>query len=93
MTVYDSCMGQSAAVMVLDHLPDDDEIDELADAHVESCEDEFITEIAAAIVYEAPDFMSMCERDQINAHLRDGGACVLVLYVTYADEDEVEGEF
>lgn len=88
MKAYDFCMGQSAAVMVLDHHPTDEEIDELADAHVEECEDQFITEIAAAVVYEAPDFMSCSEQDQINAHLRDGGACVLVLYVTYSDEPD-----
>ena len=70
----------SAAVMVLDHVPDEDEIEELALGHL----DEFDAEDAHAtteILYSSPTWMDMCERDQIDAHLRDGGVCVLVVYM------------
>lgn len=70
----------SAAVMVLDHIPDADEIEELALGHLE----EFDADEAHAtteILYSPPPWMELCERDQIAAHLRDGGMCVLVVYM------------
>lgn len=76
----------SAAVIVLDHRPSDEEIEDLAYAHL----DEFGADQATAsfeILSGAPDWMNVCEQDQINAHMRDSsGSVVLVIYM-------VEGEF
>lgn len=79
-------MAKSAAVMVLDHMPDDDEIEDLAYDRLE----EFPAEEATAtidIVYKAPEWMSTAEQDQINAHMRDGGVCIVVVYMSDEEED------
>jgi hypothetical protein len=82
-----------AAVVVLDHVPDSEEVADLAAVHLE----EFPAEEAFAkcqITYEAPDFLSIGERDQIGAYLRDGSACVLVIYMSEGscDDDEDDEE-
>lgn len=89
MTAYDSAMGQSAAVMVLDHVPDEDELEEYAFAQLEELDDE-TAEAVVDLRKEAPDWMTLSEQDQINAHMRDGSACVLVIYITFAGEYDDE---
>lgn len=87
-------MQKSAAVMVLDHYPSDDEVEELTYLHL----DNFPTDYATAtieIVKKAPTFLSTCEQDQINAHVRDGGRAmhVLIVYMQESepfDDDEYE---
>ena len=79
-------MSQSAAVMVLDEIPTDEDIEELVYAHLDAMDEDNV-EATIDIIYTAPDWMSICEQDQINAHLRDGGACVLVLYLTIEEDD------
>jgi hypothetical protein len=83
-------MSQSAAFMVLDSYPSEDEIDELVYAHLDEIDSDEV-EASIDILDKAPDWLSICEQDQINAHLRDGGVCVLVLYITVgesADDDD-----
>lgn len=73
--------------MVMDHVPDEEEIAEIAADHLE----DFPAEEAHArcqVVYTAPDFLSTCERDQIGAYLRDGAVCVLVIYMAEDDGSE-----
>lgn len=75
--------------MVYDHIPDEDEIAEVAAQHL----DDFPADDAYAsvdIVYKAPDFLSIHEQDQVNAFLRDGSKCVLVIYMQEGvlDEDD-----
>lgn len=73
--------------MVLDHIPNEDEVEELALGHLE----DFDAEEAHAtieILQKAPTWMDLCEQDQINAHMRDGGACVLVVYMSDDTEDD-----
>jgi hypothetical protein len=84
-------MARSAAFMVLDHIPDDEEMEDWAYTHLE----DFEAEQASAtvdIVYEAPRWLATHEQDQINAHMRDGGVCILVIYMTdeecYDEEEE-----
>jgi len=72
----------------MDHVPDADEVAELAYVHLE----EFPSEDAVAsceILYEAPSWLSVGEQDQFGAFLRDGAACILVVYM---QEGELEDE-
>lgn len=86
-------MVQSAAIMVLDHMPDDDEIEELAFHHLEAFEPES-AHATIDIVYKAPDWLDVHERDQINAHMRDGGACIIVIHLIEDEEDaDTEEDF
>lgn len=83
-------VNPQAAVMVLDHVPDEEEVAEHAADHLENfpAEDAFAK---CQITYAAPDFLSIAEQDQINAFLRDGAVCVLVIYMSEGsceDEDE-----
>ena len=70
-----------AAVIVLPHKPDRDELTELAEYHLE----DFPAEEAYAtfeILTTAPDWLALHEQDQMNAHLRDMPAgVVLVIYM------------
>lgn len=80
--------------MVLDHYPSHDEVTELASYHLE----EFPADEAHAtvdIVREPPEWLEVHERDQMAAHLRDGGpdCCVLVIYMQEGALDEDEDEF
>lgn len=80
--------------MVLDHIPDEDEIADYAAAHLE----EFPADEAYArcsVMYKAPMFLEVGERDQINAHVRDGAACILVIYMCEGDgaDEEDEGHY
>lgn len=71
--------------MVLDHVPDDDEIEELAHKHLE----EYPAEEAHAriqITYEPPEFLGIGEQDQIGAFMRDGAACILVIYMAEGED-------
>jgi hypothetical protein len=77
--------------MVLDHIPDDDEVFELADHHLDLFEAEEAY-ASTEIVYEAPDWLSVAEQDQMNAFLRDGAACILVVYMREGDPDDEEEE-
>lgn len=79
-------MSQSAAVMVLDEIPTDEDIDELVAAHLDALDDDEGVEVSVDITEKAPEWMDIGEQDQVNAHLRDGGVCVLVLYITLLDE-------
>lgn len=86
-------MNQSAAVMVLDHVPSDQEIEEIAYSHLE----EFDADEATAtfeLVHKAPDWMNICEQDQINAYVRDQPrSIILVVYMVEGElEDEAEDE-
>jgi hypothetical protein len=79
--------------MVLDHLPDADEIEDLAEAHLEDypAEQAYAT---VELLHRAPDWLSIHEQDQMNAFLRDDpNACILVVYMQEGDiEDEDEDE-
>lgn len=73
--------------MVLDHVPDSDEVAELAELHLE----DYPAEEAHAIcdiVYEPPDWLDMHEQDQMNAHLRDGAKCILIVYMREGSGDD-----
>lgn len=74
--------------MVLDYVPDEDQIEEFVFTHL----DDFPADEASArveVLYAAPDWMGVADRDQISAHLRDGSKCVLVIYMYEGtDEDE-----
>lgn len=79
--------------MVLDHVPDAEEVTELASLHLE----EFPADDAHAsceIVYEPPKWLDIHERDQMSAFIRDGAACILVIYMQEGDlemdEDDEE---
>lgn len=79
-------VNPSAAVVVLPRYPTEDEVEELTMMHL----DEFDAVYATAtieIVKTAPDFMSISEQDQINAHVRDSGRGTVVLIV-YMQECE-----
>ena len=91
---YDSLMiSPQAAGMVLDHVPDTEEITELAAVHL----DDFPAEEAHAsceIVYTPPQWLEVHEQDQMSAFLRDGAACILIIYMMEGSlEDEEEEEF
>lgn len=93
LKAYDSLMSQSAAVMVLDEIPSEEDIDELVCAHLETLDEDDNIEVSVDIVKKAPEWMDIGEQDQVNAHMRDGGVCVLVLYITiledgYTEEDD-----
>jgi hypothetical protein len=78
-----------AAVMVLDHMPDRDEVAEYASAHLE----DFPAESAYAtidIVHEPPDWLDVHEKDQMAAYMRDGAACILVIYMQEGSEEDFE---
>lgn len=90
MQAYDDVMNQSAAVMVLDEMPTEEDIEELVLAHLDTLDDDEDVSASIDIVYKAPEWMDVCEQDQVNAHLRDGGACVLVLYITVGAGEEDE---
>lgn len=90
---YDSAMASAtAAIMVMDHIPDADEVSELAQIHL----DDFPSDEAHAsceIVYEPPSWLDVHEQDQMSAFLRDGAACILVIYMQEgalesADDDD-----
>lgn len=80
--------------MVLDHYPDHDEVSELASYHLE----DFPADEAHAtvdIVHEPPDWLAVHERDQMAAHMRDGGpdCCVVIIYMQEgALEDDFEAD-
>jgi hypothetical protein len=78
-----------AAIMVLDHLPDSDEVSEYAAYHLE----EFEADEAYAtceIMYSPPSWLGVHEQDQMGAHLRDlPGSCILVIYM---QEGDMEGD-
>lgn len=93
MKAYDSTMSQSAAVMVLDEMPSEEDIDDFIAAHLDTLDEDDNVEVSVDVSNKAPDWMDIGEQDQINAHLRDGGVCVLVLYITvfedeYTDDDD-----
>jgi hypothetical protein len=70
--------------MVLDHVPDSDEIEELAYLHL----DDFPADEATAqveILYSPPDWLNIAEQDQMGAYMRDGAACILVIYMCEGD--------
>lgn len=71
---------EQAAVVVVDHAPDEEELAELAYSSLE----DFEAEDAVAsidVTDHAPAWLTTCEQDQVNAHLRDGrpnARCVIV---------------
>lgn len=78
--------------MVLDHLPDADEIEELADEHLENypAEEAYAT---VELLHQAPDWLATHEQDQMNAFLRDDkNACILVVYMQEGDFEDDEDE-
>lgn len=75
-----------AAVLVRDHYPTDDEIDELTHMYLDDYPADY-AKATSEVIRKAPDFMATCEQDQINAHLRDGGPRFHVL-VVYMQEIE-----
>ena len=86
-------MSQSAAVMVLDEMPSEEDIDEMIDAHLDTFGDDEGISVSVDITDKAPDWMEIGEQDQVNAHMRDGCVCVLVLYITvledgYSEDDD-----
>lgn len=87
MEAYDSLMSQSAAVMVLDSYPSEEELEDLIFTHLDAMEEDDV-EATIDLVDKAPDWMDIGEQDQINAHLRDGGVIVLVLYLTIGESEE-----
>ena len=79
--------------MVLDEMPSEEDIDEMIDAHLDTFGDDEGISVSVDITDKAPDWMEIGEQDQVNAHMRDGGVCVLVLYITvledgYSEDDD-----
>jgi hypothetical protein len=85
---YDQNMvNPQAAVMVLDHIPDAGEVTEIASHHLE----DFPAEEAHAtceLVYEPPTWLDVHERDQMGAFMRDGAACILIVYMREGNLEE-----
>lgn len=75
--------------MVMDHVPELEEVAEIATHHLE----EFPADNAHAsceIVYSPPPWLDVHEQDQMGAFMRDGAACILVVYMregTLEEED------
>lgn len=86
MKAYDSTMSQTAAVMVLDEFPSDEQVDEMIAEHLDAFDEDDGIEVSVDITEKAPDWMDIGEQDQVNAHMRDGGVCVLVLYITILED-------
>ena len=66
---------------------------ENAEADIEKHLDEYEAEEAHAscdIVYTPPEWLEVHERDQMSAHLRDGAACILVIYMREGSDEEEE---
>jgi hypothetical protein len=86
--------NSSAAVVVLNHYPTEDEVDEITYEHLEKFDADYATAVAQ-IVRIAPSFMSICEQDQINAFIRDGGprTHILVVYMEEAEEPDENDEY
>lgn len=72
--------------MVLDHYPSEEEVEELTYLHLDNFPADY-AEANIEIVRKAPEFLTTCEQDQINAHLRDGGKTYHIL-VVYMEETE-----
>lgn len=85
-------MSQSAQVMVLDEYPTEEDIDEMIADHLDIFDDEDNIEVSVDITEKAPEWMDIGEQDQVNAHMRDGGRCVLVLYVTILEDGYTEDD-
>lgn len=89
-------ISPQAAVMVLPHTPEPDEIAEYASHHLEDfpAEDAFAT---IEITRTPPDWLDLYEQDQMSAHLRDGGpeACILIIYMQEDPDpgDDSEDDF
>lgn len=81
----------SAAVVVLDHYPDEEEVEEIAYLHLEDYTDG-PAHARVEVIPKAPVWMEVGERDQINAHLRDGGksCCVVVVYMREGEDEDSE---
>lgn len=92
MKAYDSVMSQAAAVMVLDEMPSEEDIDEMVNAQLDDYDDDESISVSVDITYKAPDWMDIGEQDQVNAHMRDGGVCVLVLYITVLEDDQADDD-
>lgn len=92
MKAYDSVMSQSAAVMVLDEIPSEEDIDEIISAQLDDFDEEESISVSVDVSDKAPDWMDIGEQDQVNAHMRDGGVCVLVLYITILEDDSAEDD-
>ncbi len=80
-------MSQSAAVIVLDEYPSEEDIQDLVYSHLDAMDEDDV-EATIDLSDKAPDWMDIGEQDQINAHLRDGGVCVLILYITIGESEE-----
>jgi hypothetical protein len=85
-------MSQSAQVMVLDEMPSEEDIDELICVHLDTLDEDDTIEVSVDITQKAPEWMEISEQDQVNAHMRDGGACVLILYVTILEDGYPEDD-
>ncbi len=86
--MYDLDMiASSAVVSVLDFQPTEEDITEaIVDVLDELEEDD--ASATAEVLTTAPDWMDISEQDQINSHLRDGGVCVLVVYISLDEDNE-----
>jgi hypothetical protein len=85
-------MSQTAAVMVLDEMPTEEDLDELVCAHLDTLDEDDNIEISIDVSTKAPEWMDIGEQDQVNAHMRDGGVCVVVLYVTILEDGYPEDD-
>ena len=80
-------VNPQAALIVLDHVPDEDEITDYAEMHLEEFEAEE-AHASCEIMYSAPEWLEVHERDQFDAHIRDGATCILVIYMMEGCDDE-----
>lgn len=78
--------------MVLDEMPSEEDIDEMVNAQLDDYDDDESISVSVDITYKAPDWMDIGEQDQVNAHMRDGGVCVLVLYITVLEDDQADDD-
>jgi hypothetical protein len=78
-----------AALMVLDHVPDEDEVTQYAAHHLEDfpADEAFAT---IEITTDVPTWLSICEQDQMSAFLRDGAVCILIIYMQEGSVEEDE---
>lgn len=77
----------AAALIVLDHEPDQDEVAAYAEYHLEN----FPADEAVArceLVYEPPAWVNVGEQDQLRAFLRDGSSCILIVYMREGTLDD-----
>lgn len=75
------------ALQPMDYVPDADELEEIAYHYLEKYPaDEAHASIE--VTYAAPDWLNTCEQDQLNAYMRDGSVCIVIVYMREGSSEE-----